>query len=393
MIKPVLVVFFVLAVIVFFIFWITPTQRAAINSVTSKIDLIGQIDKNSGQKIEEAEDAFLSLDEKLQKKVENKGILVDARATYDELLANDVIQAIAEIGEVTTGSETSINAVFAAYDSLTDDQKELVSNFEVLKDARDSYNLLYADVVIDLISSIGKVSRHSGNKIQSAFDKYNLLTDEQKTLVSNLDVLENAEQTYNQLKANTVIEAIKSIGVVTLQSKSKITIAQEVYDLLTPEQQKLVTNYEDIQLSRDEFSKLEVANVIDLIDAIGEVSLENTTPLEKAKASYDELTPSQQELVTNYTKLEEFVKDLSTAEVNNVISMIDAISSGTIENEPQIIEARASYEELDSSQKLEVTNYDLLTSFEEAILEIKTSEINRFIANLNLNYLKASDEE
>jgi hypothetical protein len=393
MIKPALAILLVITVIAFFLFWITPTERAAITSVISKIDLIGQIDKNSGQKIEEAEDAYFSLDEKLQKKVENKAILADARASYDGLFADDVIQAIRQIGEVTTKSETSINAVFDAYESLTDDQKELVSNFDVLKHARDSYNQLKANEVSELINSVGKVSSISGRSIYSAFEKYNLLTDEQKTLVSNFDFLENAKQTYNQLQANNVIEAINSIGVVTLQSKDRITIAQGRYDLLTPEQQKLVTNYDDIQFSRDEFSRLEVANVIDLIDAIGEVSLENTSLIEKAKASYDELTPSEQELVTNYTKLEKFVKDLSTAEVNNVISMIDAISAGTIENEPQIIEARASYEKLDSGQRQEVTNFDLLVSFEQAILEITVSEINRFIANLNLNYLRASDEE
>lgn len=393
MIKPALAILLVITVIAFFLFWITPTERAAITSVISKIDLIGQIDKNSGQKIEEAEDAYFSLDEKLQKKVENKAILADARASYDGLFADDVIQAIRQIGEVTTKSETSINAVFDAYESLTDDQKELVSNFDVLKHARDSYNQLKANEVSELINSVGKVSSISGRSIYSAFEKYNLLTDEQKTLVSNFDFLENAKQTYNQLQANNVIEAINSIGVVTLQSEYRITIAQGKYDLLTPEQQKLVTNYDDIQFSRDEFSRLEVANVIDLIGAIGEVSLENTSLIEKAKASYDELTPSEQELVTNYTKLEKFVKDLSTAEVNNVISMIDAISAGTIENEPQIIEARASYEKLDSGQRQEVTNFDLLVSFEQAILEITVSEINRFIANLNLNYLRASDEE
>ena len=393
MTKPILAFLFVIAVIAFFLFWITPTERAAITSVTSNIESIGQVDKNSRVKIEEAEQAYSNLDEKLQKRVENREILTAARASYDEILANDVIQAIKQIGEVTSESEPYINSVFDAYESLTDDQKELVSNFDVLKHARDSYNQLKANEVSELINSVGKVSSISGRSIYSAFEKYNLLTDEQKTLVSNFDFLENAKQTYNQLQANNVIEAINSIGVVTLQSEYRITIAQGKYDLLTPEQQKLVTNYDDIQFSRDEFSRLEVANVIDLIDAIGEVSLENTSLIEKAKASYDELTPSEQELVTNYTKLEKFVKDLSTAEVNNVISMIDAISAGTIENEPQIIEARASYEKLDSGQRQEVTNFDLLVSFEQAILEITVSEINRFIANLNLNYLRASDEE
>ena len=347
MIKPALAILLVITVIAFFLFWITPTERAAITSVISKIDLIGQIDKNSGQKIEEAEDAYFSLDEKLQKKVENKAILADARASYDGLFADDVIQAIRQIGEVTTKSETSINAVFDAYESLTDDQKELVSNFDVLKHARDSYNQLKANEVSELINSVGKVSSISGRSIYSAFEKYNLLTDEQKTLVSNFDFLENAKQTYNQLQANNVIEAINSIGVVTLQSEYRITIAQGKYDLLTPEQQKLVTNYDDIQFSRDEFSKLQVANVMDLIGAIGEVKINTTS----------------------------------------------AINAGKIENKSKAVEARASYEKLDSGQKQKVTNFALLESIEKTIAGIEVEEINKFIAVLNLDYLKASDEE
>lgn len=388
-------IYILLLVIAFFsilFFWITPTDREAITSVTSKIESIGQIDRNSGEKIEEAENAYFALNGKLQKRVKNSEILFFARTTYDELLANDLVQAITKIGKVTVESEQSITAIYNAYSSLTEDQKRLVNNYEVLEYAKDNYNQLKADLVIASINSIGYIGKYSGDIIQSTFEKYELLTSDQKALVSNLDILEKAQQTYDQLRANNVVEAINLIGVVTLESKNRINSAQEAYNLLTPTQQQLVTNYDAIQISRDELSKLEVNKVITLIDALGEHSLKNSVPIIKAKAFYDELTPTQKELVTNSTKLDYFVNELSIKQVNNVISVIDSIDGGTIDKEPQVIEARALYEELDTGQKQNVTNYDLLLSFEQDILESKVSEINKFISTLDLNYLKASDE-
>ena len=64
----------------------------------------------------------------------------------DAEIAAPVIAQINAIGTVTTGSEAKIKAARAAYDALTDAQKELVSNYKVLQDAEAAYKNLTTGV-------------------------------------------------------------------------------------------------------------------------------------------------------------------------------------------------------------------------------------------------------
>lgn len=370
----------------------TADENEAINNATNLIAAIGDVNIDSGPAIEAADHAYSDLDTKLQKKVENFQFLADAKESYNTLIANEVMQLISDIGSVTQESKSSIDLAYEAYNSLNDEQKTLVNNYDDLQKAKKSYDQLKADEVIASINSLNRMLNPSKESIDSAFEKYNLLTEEQKALVVNYDLLENAKQEFNELVANRVVEKIKSIGIVTLESKSNITNAQTAYDSLTPEQQKLVTNYDDIQSSRDELFNLEVANVIDLIDAIGEVDINSSSAISTANQAYAALTPAQQELVPNYTKLEKSTKDLSILEVNNVISMIDEIGTVKLANKPQVVEARTAYEKLSTNQQKEVTNYDILESSETAIIVLEVAEVNRLLTYLNLNYLQATDE-
>jgi len=60
---------------------------------------------------------------------------------------------------------------------------------------------LAAQSVIDLISAIGVVNLESEAAISAADTAYNQLTDTQKGLVTNLDVLGAAKTTYSQLSS------------------------------------------------------------------------------------------------------------------------------------------------------------------------------------------------
>ncbi len=388
-------IFFIISIILILIVitgCTTADEKEAINNATNLIAAIGDVNKNSGPAIEAADHAYSDLDTKLQKKVENFQFLADAKESYNTLIANEVMQLISDIGSVTQESKISIDLAYEAYNSLNDEQKTLVNNYDDLQKAKKSYDQLKADEVIASINSLNRMLNPSKESIDSAFEKYNLLTEEQKALVVNYDLLENTKQEFNELMANRVVEKIKSIGIVTLESKSNITNAQTAYDSLTPEQQKLVTNYDDIQSSRDELFRLEVANVIDIIDSIGEVDLNSSSAISTANKAYYALTPAQQELVSNYTMLEKSTNDLLILEVNNVIGMIDEIGTVKLENKPQIEEARTAYEKLSTNQQKEVTNYDILGSSEVALIALEVAEVNRFLTNINLNYLQASDE-
>ena len=64
---------------------------------------------------------------------------------YEEAAAANVINAINQIGAVTTNSGDLINNARALYDGLTEMQKPFVSNYDVLLQAEASYNQIKAD--------------------------------------------------------------------------------------------------------------------------------------------------------------------------------------------------------------------------------------------------------
>ena len=131
--------------------------------------------------------------------------------------ADVVVAKISAIGKVeyTDACKNKIDDATTAYNTLTEDQKALVSNLDVLTTAKQTYDNLKtaveklaadkakAEPVIAKINAIGKVEYTDAckNKIDEANNAYNALTAEQKALVSNLDVLTTAQQTYESLKA------------------------------------------------------------------------------------------------------------------------------------------------------------------------------------------------
>lgn len=59
----------------------------------------------------------------------------------------NVIELINKIGTVTSSSKTAIDNAFAAYNALSSDEKDLVTNYSVLVDANNQYELLYGSDV------------------------------------------------------------------------------------------------------------------------------------------------------------------------------------------------------------------------------------------------------
>lgn len=176
--------------------------------------------------------------------------------TQEEINANmvkDVIDLIEAIGEVTEDSGSAIAAAREAYDALPDDLKGSVTNYDKLKKAEDDYKAILnkkaAAQVEALIEAIGEVTENSGDAIKAARDAYNALTDEQKELVENYDKLEEAEVKY-------VEALIDAIGVVTKDSGEKIKAARDAYDALTPAQRKLVGNYKTLLAAEKRYEDL-----------------------------------------------------------------------------------------------------------------------------------------
>lgn len=133
--------------------------------------------------------------------------LAPLRAAADQAAADVVIGKINAIGTVTLDSEAAILEARAAFEALTDDQKDRVTNLAVLADAEDE--LIYlkipaadkeaAAAVSAMIDAIGTVTVDSEKVVTDARKAYDALSDLQKSLVKNLATLEEAEVKLNKL--------------------------------------------------------------------------------------------------------------------------------------------------------------------------------------------------
>ena len=237
----------------------------------------------------------------------------------DQDLANEVIDLIDAIGEVTLNSEADIQTAQTAFDALTPAQQALVTNKAVLDAAKAAFEDLKnasivdtaaAQVVIDKIAAIGEVTLNSEDAINDAQAAYDALTPVQQALVTNIDVLTAAKTTLQTLKdmpaAQAVIDLINAIGEVTLNSETAINEADAAYELLTDSQKALVNNKPVLDAAKATLAMLqaEAADraaaqaVIDKIDAIGTVTAASQTAVAEARAAYNALTASQKALIS-----------------------------------------------------------------------------------------------
>ena len=202
--------------------------------------------------------------------------------------------------------------------------------------------------VKELIDAIGEVTLDSGDAIDAARTAYDKLPEAKKVLVDNYEKLTAAEKAYTALvdaaAAKAVDDLIDAIGEVTLESGDAIKAARAAYDALTDTQKELVKNYEKLTAAEEAYAAMVDAAAAkaaeDLIDAIGEVTVDSGDAITAAREAYDALTDTQKELVKNYEKLlaaEELYEELTASAA--------AIAQKAAE------EAKQAQEEAEAAQK------------------------------------------
>ena len=194
-------------------------QKAA--AVDALIEAIGTVSytEECKAKIDAARTAYNELELTEREAVTKYDVLTAAEAAYKEgyhrqkaAAVDALIDAIGTV-ENTDASKALIDAARDAYDNLSELQQGFVEKLAVLEKAEADYaalkeqaktdqeNQKAADKVKELITSIGTVtdSTECKAKIDAARTAYDKLTDAQKALVENADVLTKAEETYQTL--------------------------------------------------------------------------------------------------------------------------------------------------------------------------------------------------
>ena len=242
-----------------------------VNDVTNIILAIGEVSLNSEDAIIAAETAYETLTNEEKDRITESGkILVNSRITYNELViqkkVNDVSDIILAIGEITLDSEDAITAAETAYNTLSDEEKERISeNGQKLTDYRNTYKELviehHTDIVIELINAIGTVTTNSEKAIIEAEKAFSELTEEEKLHIADSEKkLKELRTTYEtvvkQAHANVIVKKINAIGTVTIDSESKIHAAETAYNKLTADEKKLVNNYSILTSARQKLQTL-----------------------------------------------------------------------------------------------------------------------------------------
>ena len=143
----------------------------------------------------------------------------------DAAAAASVSSAITAIGEVTLDKRGVVAAARAAYDTLSDVQKSLVTNYSDLQAAE---------------SRIAALVKEAADKAET-------------------DKAEQAKQEALKTKAQPVVDAIAAIGEVTLDSEEAITAARSAYEALEADVKEKVTNLSDLVIAEKDLAALKAA--------------------------------------------------------------------------------------------------------------------------------------
>jgi ribosomal protein L37E len=234
-------------------------EKAQVADVTASIDAIDTVNKNSGDEIESAREEYDALSAKCKRHVKNAKILSDAEKSYDQIMADDAAKLIAKLDKITVDSGEDIKVAQSAYGKLSDSQKALVKNSNLLETADDRYNEACVKEATDAISAIGKVTIDSKEDIKKATKLYEALSAKNQANVSNIADLEKATEEYNKLAVEDAEKKIDNIGNVTLESADLILKANTAYSALPDDQKALVSNADVLQNAKDNLDQLQKA--------------------------------------------------------------------------------------------------------------------------------------
>lgn len=282
-------------------------------------------------------------------------VLLNRLTPEEEVLVKQVTEQIDEIGNVTINSGFTINAVEGKYDSLTSKCKRHVKNRKVLKQAKNDWDQLKANEAIEKIDDIGEVTIDSKEEISKAKKVYDELSEDQKKLVNNYQTLESSEKQFETVQVQTLVTRIDALDKsvpISKDMKQELTSIQTNYSALNETQKANVTNFSEYQKIYESYREKSVTQCIEKIDAIGEVTLENTAPLDEASAAYTCVFSDDTKKVSNLailTNAQNTLNGLKKAEEEKAKTIVSGDSFETAHWSIKLVQAKLTSKILSNS--------------------------------------------
>lgn len=268
----------------------------------------------------------------------NEKLIELANQYYNEIPANldktvecynKIIKAINAYLSVNESDRGSLNNPYAKYN-------EFVSNYKTYTE--------------NLINQIGTVNKDSNDKINDARRAYNmLLVFDSSQSPSNYNVLANAINQFAQYLVQNCIDSINKIGEVSLDKKSLIENAMVLYDILDDNQEAQITNYNTLLEAINKYNGLyNVYNINNLIKTANDIE-------------------SYKSIINTYNDLNDedktLIKDISNIKIKYVIALIDKLPNEITKTDKALVnEVKNSYDFLSSTEKEKITNYSKLNN-------------------------------
>ena len=258
----------------------------------------------------------------------------------------DQIDALPAAEDVAVSDTLDVASARAAYNNLTDDQKALVApeTVQKLTDLEDALaeKVEVATVValINALPAAEDVTLADRTVIDATGVAYDLLTDDQKAQIDP----ETAQKLFDAQTALAKIDsdmkaADDSATNVTLNDKDAIEAASAAYDALTDAQKDYVPLASKLKLTldkgaldaaiknaEDEAAADAVEKMIEDLPAPADVTLDDKTAVEDARAAYDALTNAQKRLVTLTDRVKLAADEAAIQKIENDIAAADAVT-------------------------------------------------------------------
>ena len=156
-----------------------------------------------------------------------------------------------------------------------------------------------AQRVDGLIASVGEISLDSEARILEAEKAVSQLEEKEQKQLDNLALLQEARAKYNRLLVENVETLITAIGTVTPDSGEAIAAARAVYEKYDSDIQAAVDNYDLLTAAEDTLLNLRAEQVMYMIAAIGTVTLDSKEAIDKAQSALRALTNEEKNRVAN----------------------------------------------------------------------------------------------
>ena len=166
-------------------------ESFAITACINAIDAIGTVTANSGDAINYARSVYDSLDADQKTQITNYSTLTAAENAYKSIL--NVINVDNLINNCDTNSLTSVKEVIDAYNTLTAAEKAQVEDKSSYADIQTAY------VVLSINALPATITRSDKETVEALRAAYEALSTEQKANVTNLATLEAEEATIASL--------------------------------------------------------------------------------------------------------------------------------------------------------------------------------------------------